>query len=170
MESLNILLSFSDLVLFLHKLCLLCVNISIGVYVTTLMKDSPLMKSKLAMRQKLAAVFSHCESKITRRAGEGSCFLKPTPYCRRKGPRRVKNDLSTHKNTDPHQWEENILSFRIIHPSSPLTTPVCVNNPNRTGQLVYVMWAMRGFILQAEGARCSYQEPSRLRPLWGKVL
>lgn len=135
---------------------------------TTLMKKSPLMMFKLAMRQELAAVFTYCESKITRRGGEGSCFFKPTPHCRRRGPRRVKNDLSTYKNTEPHQQEENTPSLTIIHPISPPKIPVCVNKPNRTRQLVYVMWAMRGFILQAEGARCSYQKPSRLRPLWGK--
>lgn len=67
-------------------LFLLCLYINIGGYVTTLMKKSPLMMSKLAMRQELAAVFTHCESKIPRRGGEGSCFLKPSPHCRRRGP------------------------------------------------------------------------------------
>lgn len=102
-------------------------------------------------------------------------FLKHVPHRRRRGAGiswspRVKNDLSTHKNTEPHQREENSPSPRLPPTPTPIKkkTPVCVNRPSRTGQLVCVMSALCGLILQVVGARCSYQEPSRLRPLWGK--
>lgn len=53
-------------------------------------------------------------------------------------------------------------------------TPVCMNEVETDRQLVYVMWTVLVLFSssedQAAGARCSHQEPSKLRPLWGKVL